>query len=232
MANASRLLLTNDDGIGAPGLEALRLAIAPLGSARVIAPSGPQSGCGHAVTTHQPIDFSIRDDGQVAIGGTPADCVRLALARLESAPDWEISGINAGGNLGVDVYHSGTVAAAREAAIRGVRAISISHYIRKGVPLDWNRAGSLARQVISFLLEQPTEPLTFWNVNLPHLEPLDPDPEWKFCPVDPSPLPLDYDWDGERVIYSGVYSQRPRRSESDISVCFSGSIAVSLIRII
>jgi len=231
VAKISRLVLTNDDGIGAPGLQALSEAVKPFGSIRVIAPDGPQSGCGHAVTTHQPIAYSLHEDDQVAVGGTPADCVRLALARLEASADWVISGINAGGNLGVDVYHSGTVAAAREAAMRGVPAIAISHYIRRGVPLDWERAARLARTVIGFLLEQPVEPLTFWNVNLPHVDSQDPDPGYRLCPVDPSPLPLEYQWDARQVLYSGVYSLRPKVPDSDIAVCFSGTISVSRIGI-
>src|SRR6266446_3932020 len=101
-----RLVLTNDDGIDAPGIEALRLAAEGRGSLRVIAPSGPQSGCGHAVTTHGPMRLDRRGDGFIGVEGTPADCVRLAIHSLAPDADWFLSGINAGGNLGADVYHS------------------------------------------------------------------------------------------------------------------------------
>jgi 5'-nucleotidase len=231
LSRSLRLLLTNDDGIDAPGLEALRNAVATLGSIFVVAPASPMSGCGHAITTHGPIAIERRGGDRVAILGSPADCVRLALAGLERNPDWVVSGINAGGNLGVDVYHSGTVAAAREAAIRGVRATAISQYIRKGFPLDWDRAARLAHRVIAELFEEPLEPLSFWNVNLPYLAPDEPDPQWVFCPVDPSPLPLDYLWTDAQATYSGVYAERPRRPGADVAVCFSGRITVSRVTV-
>ena len=225
------MVLTNDDGISAPGLEALRIAVAPLGRCLVVAPSGPQSGCSHSVTTHLPIQVTEHDSERLSVDGTPADCVRLALARFETEAAWVVSGINAGGNLGVDVYLSGTVAAAREAAIHGVPAIAISHYIRKGIPLDWNRAARLSSKVITYLMNETLEPRTFWNVNLPHLEPEASDPGWILCDVDPSPFSLDYTWEGHLGTYQGVYSNRPRRPGSDISVCFGGSIAISRIKL-
>src|SRR3954447_25415318 len=100
-----RLILTNDDGIDAPGLAALARAADGLGDLRVVAPDGPQSGCGHAVTTHRPFGILRRPDGAVAVSGTPADCVRLALHHLVEGVDWVLSGINSGGNLGADVFH-------------------------------------------------------------------------------------------------------------------------------
>ena len=134
------LLLTNDDGIDAPGIRALWQAAARRGGCRIVAPSGPVSGCGHQVTTHAPIRIDRRAGDAWAIDGTPVDCVRLALHGLVPDPDWVLSGINAGGNLGTDVYHSGTVAAVREAAIRGRPGIAVSHYIARGRPIDWDRA--------------------------------------------------------------------------------------------
>src|SRR4051812_33752156 len=105
------LLLTNDDGIDAPGLAALEVAAEGLGARSVVAPFGPYSGCSHAITTHAPVTIGRRGPGRVAVEGTPADCVRLALDHLVPGFDWVLSGINAGGNLGTDVFHSGTVAA-------------------------------------------------------------------------------------------------------------------------
>ncbi len=134
------LVLTNDDGIDAPGLDALREAVSGLGHVMAVAPAGPQSGCGHAVTTHRPIWHEARGLGQFAVEGTPADCVRLALHHLAPEASWFLSGINAGGNLGVDVYHSGTVAGAREAVLHGRPAIAVSQYIAKGRPIDWEAA--------------------------------------------------------------------------------------------
>src|SRR4051794_34816796 len=112
------LMLTNDDGIEAPGLSALEAAAEGVGERRiVVAPAGPQSGCGHAVTTHRPIRVDRRGESAFAVEGTPADCVRLAIHHLDPGVDWVLSGINSGGNLGADVYHSGTVAAVREAVL-------------------------------------------------------------------------------------------------------------------
>ena len=137
------LVLTNDDGVDAPGMHALRQAAGALGQCRVIAPCGPISGCGHQVTTHAPIKLSPRGGDILAVSGTPVDCVRLAIHSLATDVSWVISGINQGGNLGTDVHISGTVAAVREAAIRGVPGIAVSQYVARGRELDWARAARL-----------------------------------------------------------------------------------------
>jgi 5'-nucleotidase len=224
------LLLTNDDGWDAPGLQALRLGAADLGLCRIVAPSFASSGCGHRVTTHEPIPVRRIDDDIMAVAGTPADCVRLALHHLVPEPSWILSGINAGGNLGADVHHSGTVAAVREGVIHGVPGIALSHYIAKGRAIDWPRAALLTGDVLRHLMAQSWEPGTFWNVNLPHLLPDEPDPEVVFCPLDSSPLPLSYRVEADQAVYSGDYQRRARKSGSDVDVCFSGRIAVTLIR--
>ncbi len=226
------LLLTNDDGVDAPGMHALRQAAGGLGRCRVIAPSGPISGCGHQVTTHQPIEIVPRDDGTLAVKGSPADCVRLAIHEFEPEVQWVLSGINSGGNLGTDTYISGTVAAAREAAIRGLPAIAISHYIARGRLIDWPRAAQWAGRVLQMLMPQRPGPGTFWNVNLPHPAPGSPEPEIVVCPLDPSPLPLDYRLDGNLAIYTGDYQKRARRPGADVAVCFEGQIAVTLISLV
>src|SRR4051812_12904684 len=107
------VLLTNDDGIDAPGLAALVAATEGLGERRVIAPVGPWSSRSHAVTTQEPFRVIPREDGRHAVEGTPADCVRVGLHHLAPGTDWVLAGINSGGNLGADIRHSGTVAAAR-----------------------------------------------------------------------------------------------------------------------
>ena len=136
-----KILLTNDDGIDAPGLEALAVAAACLGGeAVVVAPAEPHSGCGHRVTTGRPLRVDELAPGRFCVHGTPADCVRLALARLAPDIGLVLAGINAGGNLGADIHHSGTVAAAREAALHGRVAVAASHYHRRvnlpDVPID------------------------------------------------------------------------------------------------
>ncbi|HEX9814505.1 MAG TPA: 5'/3'-nucleotidase SurE, partial [Myxococcota bacterium] len=123
------VVLSNDDGVHAEGLATLHAVLADRTDCLIVAPSGPQSGVGHAVTTSTPMGLEKLGPGRFALGGTPADCTRVALggraafARAElgaaiNAKDlWLISGINHGANLGMDIYISGTAAAAREAVI-------------------------------------------------------------------------------------------------------------------
>jgi 5'-nucleotidase len=223
--------LTNDDGWDAPGLAALKHAAADVGRCLVVAPRGPLSGCGHRVTTHAPIAVTRLAEDHLAVAGTPADCVRLALHHLAPELSWVLAGINAGGNLGSDIHHSGTVAAVREGVIHGVPGIAFSHYIARGRTVDWPRAVPWARDVLRRLMAQPWEAGTFWNVNFPHLAPEDPEPEAVLCPLDPSPLPLRYRVEAGEAVYTGDYQARARRPGSDVDVCFGGRIAVTLIRI-
>jgi len=168
----------------------------------------------------------------LAVGGTPADCVRLALHQLSPRPQWVLSGINAGGNLGADVHHSGTVAAVREGVLHGLPGIAFSHYIARGQAVDWAKAVRWARGVMRQLLALPWEMGTFWNVNFPHPAADGPDPEVIFCPLDPSPLPLNYRMEGRYFVYAGDYQKRAREPGTDVDVCFGGRIAVTLIRVV
>ncbi|MGE3820155.1 MAG: 5'/3'-nucleotidase SurE [Isosphaeraceae bacterium] len=232
-AGSRVFLLTNDDGIDAPGLQALTSAIEGLGRARVVAPVGQYSNCGHSVTTHRPLLIDRRPDGRIAVDGSPADCVRVALHHLEPALDWVVSGINAGGNLGSDVHYSGTVAAAREAVLHGRPAIAVSHYVARGREIDWPSAARWTRRVLDELVARPWEPGTLWSVNLPHPEKADLEPEIVFCPLDPSPLPLTFRIveDGRRAEYAGNYHGRPRVAGADVETCLGGRIAVTLLRV-
>jgi 5'-nucleotidase len=228
---ACRFILTNDDGLDEPGLAALGAAVEGLGRYRVIAPLHCHSAGSHAVTTRRPIRIEHRPGGRIGIDGTPADCVRLALHHFETGASWVLSGINAGGNLGSDIHLSGTVAAAREAALAGVPGVALSQYLVKGRAIDWPRTARWANRVLQTILAFPWEPGTFWNVNFPHLEPGAGEPEAVFCPVDPSPLPVRYEIEGDAVVFVGDYHARPRLPRSDIDVCFGGQIAVSRVRI-
>jgi 5'-nucleotidase len=224
-----KLLLTNDDGIDAPGLEALAAAAAPLGDPVVVAPASALSGCSHRVTTDQPLRLEPRGPSRYAVAGTPADCVRLGLHRVVPEAGWVLSGINAGGNLGADVWHSGTVAAVREAVLHGYPGVALSHYRRKGLAVDWQRAAAWVLPVLRDLLGRPWTRGTFWNVNLPHLDPGAADPEVVFCRLDPMPLPLSYRAEGDCFHYDGDYHGRRREAGTDVDVCFRGHIAVSRI---
>ena len=143
-----KFLVTNDDGVDAPGIAALADAAQRFGEVIIVAPEAAHSGCGHRVTTDDLIRIEKRDGRSHAISGTPADCVRVGLTELARDADWILSGINSGGNLGVDVLMSGTVAAVREAALLGRQGIALSHYHKTGSQFDWARATELAAEAI------------------------------------------------------------------------------------
>lgn len=227
------IILTNDDGIDAPGIQALRQAIAK--PAIVVAPQVQHSGCGHQVTTTQPICVERRSEMEYAIAGTPADCTRLAITQFCQEISWVLSGINAGGNLGVDMYTSGTIAAVREAAMFGVPGIAISHAIKRPGEIDWDAAVARSRWVLAELMARPLAPGSFWNVNLPPnmatLEPGAAEPKLVYCQASTRPLAVAYDREGDAYIYRGVYGDRPRDPGTDVDVCFSGNIAVTLLNV-
>lgn len=226
-----KLLLTNDDGIDAPGLAALAEIAAALGEIHLAAPHEHLSGCSHRVTTNLPIRIGARGGRRWAVEGTPADCVRVGLARLLPDADLVLAGINDGGNLGADVHHSGTVAAVREAVLHGKPGIAVSHYKKRGRAIDWGRAIGWLGPLLSDLVRRSWQPGSFWNVNVPHLEAGDADPEVVFCPVDVSPLPLSFRVEEDLYHYNGNYHERRRQAGSDVDVCFAGQIAVSLVRL-
>ena len=165
-----RFLLTNDDGIDAPGMAAMEDAPRRSGEIVVVAPDVPLSECSHQVSTQRPIRVRRIGRRRYAVDGTPADCVRLGLVHLARRNRLGRGRDQAGGNLGVDVYLSGTVAAVREAALFGKPAVAFSHYRRRGKPIDWSAAAAMAGPVLEMLLIAPPGPGAFWNVNFPHLD--------------------------------------------------------------
>lgn len=197
----------------------------------VAAPRDHLSGCGHQVTTTKAINVQQRSLAEYAIAGTPADCTRLALSHLCQDASFVLSGINAGGNMGADVYISGTVAAVREAAFHGVPGIAVSHYRKGKKNVDWDTAARWTAKVLADLMNRTPEVGTYWNVNLPHLEPGDPDPEVIFCQPSTQPLPVNYRIEGNDYYYVGEYAKRDRRSGTDVDVCFAGKIAVTQLRL-
>jgi 5'-nucleotidase len=226
-----KFLLTNDDGIDAPGLAALRAAAVQLGEPVLVAPATELSGCGHRVTTSVAVRLAQRRERAFAVDGTPADCVRLGLFHIVPDATWVLAGINAGGNLGADVHHSGTVAAVREAVIHGRAGIAVSQYRRRGWQADWQRASDLLAPLVRDLMDRPYQTGTFWNINLPSMEAEGPDPEVVFCPLDANPLPLSFLQEGDCFHYNGDYHQRRRDPGADVDVCFGGNIAVTLIKL-
>jgi len=221
-----KILLTNDDGWDAPGLDALKTVAAELGEVYVLAPEIPHSYAGHRVTTDTPLRLRETGPGQMALTGTPADCVRVALAEVFRDVDWVIAGINRGGNLGADLFTSGTVAAAREAALLGKPTIAISQYIKRALTLDWSRSRELALPILRRLLSDGCAPGNYWNVNLPHLA----DGEVAGvieCEPDNLPLDVRYRREGEDFHYAGSYPSRPRTTGKDVELCFGGAITIS-----
>ena len=229
MAEAPQLIITNDDGIEAPGLAALAGAAAALGATCIVAPAGPQSGVGHQVTTEGEIWVDQLATDRWRVEGTPADCARLALTELAPHAAWLLSGINHGGNLGADVYTSGTVAAAREAALLGIRAIAVSHYVARAGTVDWALAARRLTPVLHALLARPLDAGHFWNVNLPHPPADAPPPPIVFCGLDTRPLSVRYLRRGQRFAYVGDYHTRPRQAGRDVDVCLRGAIAVTKV---
>ena len=227
-----KIIITNDDGIDEPGLVTLFECVRPLGDIVTVAPRHPQSGIAHRITTRDPIHFNQPDAERYSINGTPADCARIALKRFAPDADWLISGINPGANLGSDVYNSGTVAAAREAAILGCRAIAISQYIAKDQQIDWAATGYHARPVLQMLIGRELAPGHFWNINLPHPHSMDTELTYKFCHLDTHPHQYTYDQQGDALIYKGTIHDRPRDASKDVAVCFDeGKIAITCLTV-
>ena len=170
------ILLTNDDGIRAPGLVAMYHELLPLGEVRVVAPATVQSAAGHGVTLSSPIltsEVRVEDAFTgIAVEGRPADCVKLAVSKLlPRPPDLVVSGINSGANVGINVIYSGTVAAAIEAACLGLPSIAASLYLRNEIPADYARTASLARHAIDLMLQAGLHGGQCATVNIPPLRP-------------------------------------------------------------
>jgi 5'-nucleotidase len=162
------ILVTNDDGVHANGIQALRRAAAVLGDVVVVAPTHEQSARSHAITIDRPLRHIEHDRDLHSIDGTPADCVYLALFErrfLPRRPDLVLSGINHGPNLGTSVFYSGTVAAAREAAMRGIPALALS-----AVPdADFTHAAQQTIEIARRFMQvvRPDEHAMLLNVNFP-----------------------------------------------------------------
>lgn len=253
-----KILLTNDDGWDAPGLAALKLVAEEFGDVWVVAPLQPMSGISHQMTFERPLTLQETGHQSFSLDGTPADCVRIATTQITDSFDWVLSGINNGGNLGSDIYVSGTVAAAREASIRGYRSMALSqHRHRFKESFDWTRTTWMCEKVFKTLLKgaQTLRTDSILNVNFPdqyHLPKRQPasqivnGKDWPVsvdrelfqqeieivdCPVDRHPVSADFQIDSQgRFLYCGKYNQRPQTPGSDISICFEGRIAVSLLR--
>ncbi|MEM9364972.1 MAG: 5'/3'-nucleotidase SurE [Planctomycetota bacterium] len=166
-----RILLTNDDGVYAPGLSALAHQLRHLGEVVIVAPATEQSGVGHSITYLTPlVPKSIHREGRHwawAVEGSPADCVKLAIAELlrDDPVDLVVSGINNGLNAGINVLYSGTVAAAIEGAFFGVTSVAVS--LEHSEDADFDAAAVIARNVIGEVVRHPESRGRLFNLNVP-----------------------------------------------------------------
>jgi len=171
------ILVTNDDGIAAPGLNVLAEALRTLGRVVIVAPDRERSASGHAMTLHAPLRAEEVGPDRYAVDGTPTDCVNLGVhGLLGEKPSLVVSGINRGANLGDDITYSGTVAAAMEATIMGVPSLAVSQEYDGGFlsVVDYAAASRVALVLARQVLDSGLPPDTFLNVNVP-ITPLSPD---------------------------------------------------------
>ncbi|MGE4071420.1 MAG: 5'/3'-nucleotidase SurE [Lysobacterales bacterium] len=162
------VLISNDDGVDAPGIQILAEHLATIGRVSVVAPDRDRSGASNSLTLDQPIRVVQLPDGRYRVAGTPTDCVHLALAGLLDAdPAIVVSGINNSANLGDDVLYSGTVAAAMEGRFLGLPAIAVSLVTKDHQGQHYATAASAAVRIVSRLLEDPLPADTILNVNVP-----------------------------------------------------------------
>jgi 5'-nucleotidase len=163
------ILLSNDDGVNAPGLAALRKEVASLGRAVVVAPDREMSAASHSLTVHVPLRANRVADDVIKVEGTPTDCVLLAVQHLlTECPDLVVSGINRGPNLGNDVTYSGTVAAAMEGTLLGIPSIAVSLDRSEDGEYDYGFAAAVAREIAVLVLERGLPEGTLLNVNVPN----------------------------------------------------------------
>ena len=167
------ILVSNDDGIDAPGLYTLVQEMKKIGTVTVVAPDKQQSAVGHAITMNYPLRMKeFKKNGKFfgyAIQGTPADCIKLAVrAILKRTPDLVVSGINHGSNTAISIIYSGTVSAATEGTILGIPSIAVS--LTTYAPADFRFAAKFARKLATLIMKRGLPPGTLLNVNIPPLK--------------------------------------------------------------
>lgn len=232
-------LITNDDGFDAPGLVALYRALQPLGQVTVVAPAECHSSRGHAVDTKNAIRLTSHDSPEMGrihvVHSSPADCIRVALGHLlPEPPDIVVAGINPGANLGVDLFYSGTAAAAREATIMGVPSIAVSRLFVGNAEIDWETLGREVTRVVQLLIsaEYQLPERHFWNVNFP--APVNgsyPD-SVTFAPQGVLPHSVRFevresDGEGQLLHYSGAYRDRGVQEDCDSKSVFAGCLTAT-----
>lgn len=168
--NPLRILITNDDGFNAPGIQILeKIARTITDDVWVVAPAEEQSGKGHALTYRDPLRLKELSDKHYTVDGTPTDCVIIALRKLlkDHLPDFVLSGVNNGENIAESITHSGTIGAAMEATLHGVKAIALSQVSMECYPTDWSVTEAYGETVLKKIISQEWQPNTLLNVNFP-----------------------------------------------------------------
>lgn len=224
-----RILVVNDDGIYSPGLEALARCAENHGEVRVVAPDVEQSSMGHAITHSRPLRYrpaSLKGLNAYKVDGTPADCVALGCHHWDKV-DLVLSGINLGANLGNSMWHSGTLAAAKQASLLGIRAAALS--LRGGYqPDDFEKLAPHVDQVIRLLLDE--EHFGLLNVNFP------PEPQgirWTRQSVrhyDGTVIPAT-DPRGNRIFWCSVSPLEPAEEGTDRHAVDEGYISITPLRL-
>jgi len=164
------ILVSNDDGVDAPGIRVLAGALSEIANVSIVAPDRERSAASHSLTLQVPLRAQRIDDSTVSVDGTPTDCVMLAIKNLlTKRPDLVVSGINRGPNMGDDLTYSGTVAAAMEGTLLGIPSIAVSLDRPGDGTYDYRAAGVVAREVATVVLERGLPESTLLNVNVPHV---------------------------------------------------------------
>ena len=218
-----RILLTNDDGVNAPGLKVLEsIARTISDDIWIVAPAEENSGAGHSLTLTKPVRIREHGEKHYSVAGTPTDSVMLALGVImkDAKPDLILSGVNRGANLGDDVTYSGTVSAAMEGALAGVRSIAMSQvYSKEGMAdsVPFSAAESWGERVLRPLLDMPFTPRTLININFPALTP--------DAVKGTDPRGYDYYWFGlHGVVHTSGH-------DTDLEVIDDGYIAVTPLQL-
>ena len=230
-----QILLTNDDGIHAPGIAALQNRLQQLGDVCVVSPATEQSGVGHSITFLTPLTAKPVYDGDTlrghAVEGTPADCVKLGVAEFcPSRPDVIVSGINGGLNAGINVLYSGTVAAAIEGAFFGITSVAVS--LEYDDAADYDSAAAIAASLIAQILEQKSSSPQLFNINIPTAATKAPGAPIKVVPMGmerygqdfikrQDPKGRDYFW------AAGSPPPGETSHETDVSALLAGNITIT-----
>jgi 5'-nucleotidase len=232
-----QILLTNDDGIYAPGLAALERELVKLGDVCVVAPATEQSGVGHSVTFLTPLIVKEIFDGDrrrgFAVEGSPADCVKIAVAEFcPRRPDLVVSGINGGLNAGINVLYSGTVAAAIEGAFFDLTSIAVSLEYNEQAQFD--KAAVVARSVIEQILQQKRPGSQLYNLNIPTVA-LEQPSQLRIVPMGVARYGEDYierrDPRGRRYFWAtNDPAPTPGLEETDLTALAKGHVTLTPLR--